>query len=106
MKILKLKNAVTEIKILTYGFNIRLDKEKEMSINYSNSHMESKKKREGTENINRDIRNIIKKRSNLYAVIGVIGDRKWTELIFKERMAKNFSKLAEVIKPKIQNSIA
>lgn len=44
MNILKLKNAVTEIKILTYGFNIRLDKEKEMSINYSNSHMESKKK--------------------------------------------------------------
>ena len=50
MKILKLKNAVTEIKILTYGFNIRLDKEKEMSINCSSSHMERKKKREGTEN--------------------------------------------------------
>lgn len=43
VKILKLKNVVTETTNLTFGFNIRLGKEKEMSINYSSSHMESKK---------------------------------------------------------------
>ena len=43
VKILKLKNAVTETTNLTFGSNIRLDKEKEMSIKYPNSHIESKK---------------------------------------------------------------
>lgn len=42
VKIQKLKNAVTETTNLTFGLNIRLDKEKEIGIKYPNSHIKSK----------------------------------------------------------------
>ena len=40
VKILKLKNVVTETTNLTFGFNIRLDKEKDEYKLFKNTHGE------------------------------------------------------------------
>ena len=45
VKILKLKNAVTETTNLTFSLSNLILKPKEMSIKYPNSHIESKKER-------------------------------------------------------------